>query len=277
MRRIRAIWSSAIETTSSQRRSGGGGSGSPSTMLRYIYRGRRREISDCATPGATLSTSPAARYLVAAILITVFPQLVDADTDHLIPVDKRWEPKYREILDSRLAVTRFDCGRVLIRPAFTGESSLAVHCEPADASAHPRCFVTYIKSEDNLWQRTDAAHQPGAARSVRVHRYDKAISADTADLLKRVWFKMLRNTRPEAFSKEGEITLDATNTEFSIEQANGSPLYGQVNFRLRTVGKRVGAFVHLCEVLAEYCQADRNVRSEIEQRIRQVATVLSRD
>lgn len=192
-----------------------------------------------------------------------------ADADHLDPVHLEWNQNYRKLALSKLCVTRFDCGRTFTLPAFTPESCVSVY---SAANKGPRkYFVTYSEPEDSLWQRTDGGNRPRSAHGLKVQRIDADIPAETAEVLKKVWDRMLGDVRPENGSSSPSgwrmISVDGTDVEFSIERPNTRPFYGTLNVSLPPPGKKTKQLISLSNALIDYCKATPQKRPAIAERI----------
>jgi hypothetical protein len=193
----------------------------------------------------------------------------------LIPADPLFE-KYREFLASKLGHTPFDCGRVLIKPAFEGESSISVYCVSAKHVGQ-KCRVTYTEARDNLWQRTNALQNLERASRVKIKRIDADISATTALSVRRAFSRILKMMRPHT-TREGEmrsLTTDATYTEFSLEALSEPQSSGDLDISLVRQGKHVRNLLILSRLLVDYCRANERDRATIDRAIEKKAVQLA--
>lgn len=212
------------------------------------------------------------------------PSRVQNDWDHLEPID--WKDKtddqYRNVLESKLGVTPFDCGRVIVELPFEGELSVSVYSN-SQRNRQPRYFVTYVKAEHNLWQRTGMLKHADAARSVKAMRQDAEMPKTTAKLVKDVWVRMLKDVRRYPSSSQpymmgGEYVIGGLGREFSIQQSHHSRLYGRL-FRSPAPGTKTEALVKLTDTLVDYCEAapaDRPaIRDKIDREAKRLLTRLN--
>jgi hypothetical protein len=189
--------------------------------------------------------------------------------DHLRPASLERNLSYRKLSLSKLCFTKFDCGRAFTIPAFAPESCLSIYSK-AETGARHVYLVTYVTARDSLWQRTDGGNQPKRAEGLKVLRCDAEIPAKTAELLRSVWHRMLAQTRPEKPLSASEwrmISIDGTNTEFSIERPHETPLYGTLNTSLPAPGEKTKEFLGLSNALTDYCKARPADRPAISRKI----------
>jgi hypothetical protein len=204
------------------------------------------------------------------------------DQDHLQPIG--WEDKrndqYRHLLESKLGVTPFDCGRAIVELPFEGELSVSVYSSSQE-NRQPRYFVTYVKAEHNLWQRTGMLKHPDAARSVKAMRHDAEIPDTTAKFVKDVWVRMLKDVRRDPRSSKpymvgGEYVIGGLGREFSIQQSHHSRLNGWL-FRSPAPGTKTEALVKLTDMLIDYSEAFPADRPAIGDKIhREAKSLLTR-
>jgi hypothetical protein len=196
-----------------------------------------------------------------------------ANADHLSPVDRGDEKmnEFRDLLNVKLGVTPFDCGRVTDSSSLGPEGVLSVWSE---TKAGRRTYrVTSVEAADNLWQRTKSMRDADKARSVTTHRIDVQISEPIAEKIKQVWTGMLRDARP-ASPSEVRYVMDGY-LDFSIQQsAHSSSLYGHL--ALPAPGPKTESLVKISDALWEYCKAAPENRSAIASKIdREVTRLLA--
>jgi hypothetical protein len=194
--------------------------------------------------------------------------------DRLFQVDLTEFPGYRLIWLNKLGPTRFDCGRMIVEPAFAPEYSVSVYSRPS-ASRPRRYFVTYMTADQNLWQTTDAGRHPKAAEAAKIRRVDCEIPASTAYLLRQAWIQMLSGSqRPRPMREEDAArSTDATIAEFSIRLAHGETLYGEFAVELPP-GQKTRRLVELGGTLVDYCKANSADRQTIAAKLDRNATRL---
>jgi hypothetical protein len=213
------------------------------------------------------------RFTVFLLSLTRL-SLVASEPDHLLPVNLRENEKYRAVLTQKLAVTSFDCGRLVIRPAFAPEESLSIYGLNNDAGH--KYFATYLAADTSLWQTTDEGRYPEKAAGVGVERIDAEIPDRTAEVLKKVWMLMLSGRQaPKRWDHAPEMLFgDATVGEFSIPGSPNKTLYGETPL-VPELGSKTKQLVELSDLLVKYCKAKPSQRGGIlEQVERQAARLL---
>jgi hypothetical protein len=197
------------------------------------------------------------RVLVLALSVAVGPFAAAAaaastalSTDHLIPANEEHHHAYRQLVQAKFGRGAFDCGRVVVEPAFEPESSVAIHCDSLN-----NCVVTYLVATESLWERTDGGRNPSAAASVNTKRVDAQLPSRTAGKLRKVWMRMLQATRPRADSGERVVPTDATDLEFSIKLAAAGVASARIDWQLPKQGEKTRTLIALCEDLISYCKA----------------------
>lgn len=120
-----------------------------------------------------------------------------------IMLPERPYAKFRRLLAVKLGPTTFDCGRIIVMPAFEPEFAVSVHS--SDVSNTKRTYyVTCVTAADNLWQKSDMVQYPRRAEQVRTDRIDAEIPETTAKLLRDAWLVMLQAAKNKpAPSSEG--------------------------------------------------------------------------
>jgi hypothetical protein len=204
-----------------------------------------------------------------SIFFASFTARCGSDEDHLRPADLERNQSYRKVSLAKLAPTKFDCGRAFTLPAFTPESCVSVYSS-SSATGRDVYFVTYVTSQESLWQRTDGGNRPEKAAGLTVHRLDTEIPAKTGELIKQVWRRMLEGTRKAKVPSSNSwhtISIDGTDVEFSIERANARPLYGALNVSLPAPGKKTKELVRLSKLLTVCCKAKPAERPRIANEI----------
>ena len=194
----------------------------------------------------------------------------DEMQDHLAPVNLKVFKQYREVLDDKLGVTPFDCGRAMTQPSSEGESAVSVYSRPAK-NKRRIYYVTFTKAEANLWQRREAP------RKVKVRRIDAEIPSQTARNLKLVWLRMLQDARDSEATplpKRQAVVAEGTLMEFSIQRSKGAPLFGEIVVSLPNIGKNIAALTNLSVTLADYCQSSATERVELNTSINRQALQL---
>jgi len=213
--------------------------------------------------------------IVAALSFATSYTASSERDDHLIPPDPLFQ-NYRDLLALKLGQTPFNCGRVIVQPAFEGESSISVYCSP-ETSVGEKCYVVYTEASDNLWQQTNALQNTERANNVKIKRIDAGISATTGQSIRTAFSRILEMTQAQTVREDEmrALTPDATYTEFSLERPSGPPLSGELNVSLVKQGVHITKLRTLFRLLVEYCKTNRRNRPHIEQAIRKTATQLA--
>src|ERR1041384_6803384 len=123
--------------------------------------------------------------------------------DYLASVDLKKDQSYRHILDDKLNLTPFNCGRSVVMPPFEGEGTTSVY---SLGKGGKRVFyVTNVSASENLWQKTDACHLPARAKQVTVSRFDAEIPQHAAELIKEMSLRMLQGLGARRVGTDLEI------------------------------------------------------------------------
>lgn len=192
--------------------------------------------------------------------------------DNLVPVDWKikTEDRYRRLLELKLGITPFDCGRAIMQPSFGGETSVSVYSLLTKNGQRTYC-VTYCEAEANFWQRTNGLQHIDAARNVRVRRIDAEIPQQAAGIVKEVWLRMLQDSRPiDPTSRK--FVVSGLDVEFSLQRSDDRPVYGDLG--LPAQGNKTKALKRLADALVEYCQAAPAKRTAIANKIEREAKQL---
>src|SRR5262245_30595005 len=194
--------------------------------------------------------------------------------DRLFEVDLKEFPRYRLIRLSKLGPTPFDCGRMMVEPAFAPEYSVSVYSRPS-ASGPRKYFVTYLTADRNLSQTTDAGGHANEAEAAKIRRVDCEISASAAHLTRQVWTQMLSGgQRPAPMQQEDAArSTDARIAEFSIQLPHDKILAGEFPVELPS-GRKTRTLVELGDTLVDYCKAKSADRQTIAAKLERTATRL---
>jgi len=197
-----------------------------------------------------------------------------SDNDQLYQVNLAEFPKYRALSLGKLGPTPFNCGRVIVQPAFAPEYSVSVYSRSL-AQGGMKYFVTYIAPDQSLWETSDAGRNPQNAENANVRRIDCEIPKEIAEKVKQVWLGMLTgNQSPTPMRAEDAArATDATIAEFSIEVPPAETLYGEIPAEVPK-GPKTKTLVGLANALTEYCKAKPMDRSAIAGRVDREATRL---
>jgi|ERR1043166_426242 hypothetical protein len=207
---------------------------------------------------------------IASLYVAIIAAM-PADKDGLIQVNLAEFPKYRAVLVKKLGSTRFDCGRVVFKPAFVPEYSVSVYSK----TSKDQYFATYIKAEQNLNDLLEPGADRKKAKLVKTRIVTCEMPRHIAEELRQAWIGMLsgkQHPRPMTLQDAVRAT-DATVGEFSIQLPNET-LYGEVLEAESPLGRKTTALVELANMLIGYCQAEPTHRPAIEHEIDRKATRL---
>jgi len=206
-------------------------------------------------------------FVLLALGVFQLRVAVAAANDYLQVVDLKENKAYRQILQSKLDLTPFNCGRSLVLPPFEAEGSTSVYSVRRDGGR--MYYVTNVAAAQNLWQKTDASHFPAKAQSVKVTRRDAKIPQQTAELVREVSLRMLRAKHGPRGRVRGAkvIAVDSTYAEYSLELPNGTNLYGSLELTFPLPDEKMKAFVNLWNSIYAYCNAKLEERPELSESI----------
>jgi hypothetical protein len=215
------------------------------------------------------------RYLLPLTAIVIAAHLACGRSieglggDHLEPQPFRAHLKYRKVLLSKLGVTPYNHGRLIVLPFSDREDSQSVYSR--SSKGRRIYYITRISSEESLWNRTDGGRYPERARSVKTHRIDIEMPERTAELLRQVWLGMLEGPQgPRPTPPPNPHILPQLHPmyfEFSIERADGAPLVGALNLSAGSSGEKTKRLVELSEEIYHYCIAQPAKRPAIAKKI----------
>jgi hypothetical protein len=187
--------------------------------------------------------------------------------DHLALPNAKLFARYKEILASRLGVTPFDFGRVIVSPAFEPEYSISIY--KGTAVQQPAYRVTYMATTESIWALTNGGNDLNDIERVRVRRADSEIPESTATILKQVWMRMLKQAHGQTppAGEWGRIPMDSTSIEWYLQSPNRRAESAELN-NYYPIGPNTRAFVNLTtENLVRYCKADPKQRNAIARTI----------
>ena len=192
----------------------------------------------------------------------------------LLQVDLTEFARYRAIRLSKLGPTRFDCGRMIVEPAFAPEYSVSVYSRQKEGKQRVY-FATYVLAGSSLWQNSEIGRYPQRAEAIRVHRIDAKVPKRTAKLLKEAWLQMLSGAqRPRSIREEDVRSTDSTVAEFSIETSAGKSLQGEVLDIASPPGQKAKALLELANSLIDYCKTEPAKRPSLVSELDRKATSL---
>jgi hypothetical protein len=207
---------------------------------------------------------------IAAVTVPHFCEAKFPYDDALAPrdrSDKKIE-NYHRLLNAKLSVTPFDCGRVLDTPSFERENMVSVYSRLRKGQR--TYYVSLVEPEAQLWKYSDLKKQTHDARNVPVRRIEAEIPASLGKRLKQAWLEMLQRLRPlrrePGANPNSEAEFEFTGTlHFSIQRANRPPLEGEL--WTPPPGKKTQMFKEISDDLYKYCEAIPAKRPAIANRI----------
>lgn len=212
--------------------------------------------------------------LVAVALTWVLALEAASDGDRLYQVNLAEFPKYRALLLGKLGSTPFNCGRVMVQPAFAPEYSISVYSRSL-ARGEAEYLVAYVAADQSLWEESDAGKEPEQAEHIHIRQVNCEIPKQIAEKVKQAWFGMLTgNQHPTPMRQEDAArATDATIAEFSIQVPPTKTLYGEIPTQLPS-GPRTKALLEVANSLSDYCKAEPTDRPAIASKIDREATAL---
>jgi hypothetical protein len=174
---------------------------------------------------------------------------------------------YREVVESKLFLTRADCARLSVRSSSKPELALSVYSRRPNRSVRRRSYyVTITEASKSIYQ----ALQDNDVRTIDVDRQTARIPGRTAVVLRELWKKLLAqanpNDAPPEFAVNGEaieLSLDAVPYPASIDE-------------IPVVGNEEGvALERLRDLLMRYCMTESSERAVLAEQIRKDATGLA--
>ncbi len=198
------------------------------------------------------------RLACAVILLTAGVSSA-ATNDHLVPRSKSFT-EYRQFVRSRLEITPFDCGRIVLIPDLSPEAAVSVY-----TSGNHFYVTETVASGHGFWQARESHER------VKIQRSDHEIRSDIALAVRRGITALLRDVRSDSTSRTvgGDIHL----FEVSLHAPQGI-LRG--DSPREAPGPRTKGLEELCQALIDYCEAPAHKRQPIEARIGKCVTSLLR-
>lgn len=203
------------------------------------------------------------KSLKIAFVLMLLAHLASAAVDYLLPISAEQFASYRAVLSQKLAVRRFDCGRLVIKPSL-GQPEEAVSVYSVKRNDGDQTYrVAYAQASGSLWEATDGGRRPAREKQIFVNRSEVELDGKTAELIKRVWIRMLTGPRaPRQWEVAPEfIYQDPTVAEFAIELSPENIARGEVPI-VDDLGPRTRLFVQLGQTLVSYAKAPRQRREQ---------------
>jgi len=190
--------------------------------------------------------------------------------DYLVPVNLNAEKKHRMAVEKKMFPEAIDAARVLWEPSsLKGESAVSVYCQNGSREI---CHVTYTHAKKNIWGLFSETNPRSASKVVDLKRADAEIPKSTALAVQEAWKRMV--SRTHVYPADVEPPLHSEIIEYSLLQANATPLYGEAPFR---GGKLVSALNKLAQKLVRYCESAAGRRPMLAKQIESDANSIIAD
>ncbi len=187
------------------------------------------------------------------------------------------ERDYRKLLESRLGVTGFDCGRS-IDLNLGPEACVSVF---SHVSGGKKTFwVTLTRPESSLWQVAAGVNnlKTERAANIKINRIDARISESRATLIKEASMQMLKSAQKNRVISSGTDSVRRITggpIEYSIQRPGSSTLYG-TRSGLPLCESKAHRLANLWDELIEYCETNAADRERVGAQIdRDARAVLS--
>ena len=197
---------------------------------------------------------------VLGIIYVLSPQ-ASSEPDHLLPATRSYDRAYFDLLNRKLATTPFNCGRILVRPPFTGEYSISIYGK-ATQNRFFQHHITMRIAEENLWQASLGGIDPTKAEGVKINQADIFITPEVAELLRNVLMAIINETRPLGTEKPRKIVIEGPITELMITGLDGKLEIGQMGTFPPTAPK-LSLLAKLIVNLRRLCQAPTSERAHL--------------
>jgi hypothetical protein len=217
-------------------------------------------------------------FLISLATVMLCQQLIAAW--ELIPIDPNKFPEYRALWKSKLERTPFDCGRVVILPAFEFERSISIYSRSARGQREYRITYVWPETQTNLWEVSGGGQHPNKAKSIKTRQIDADVPKTTALLLQALWSRILKASEGplrSPGSNEEVVGLDTADFEWSMQQNGRPPLECRRNTRAKVTPRlrRLAEFSNV--TLPAYCKRTPQGRAQMIPQIEKQAKRLLND
>jgi len=228
------------------------------------------------------------KHLLTSLLLvasTTRASLVEYPCDnhgigHLTPFFKgvTYEERYRKLLESRLGLTPFDCGREIVWPDLGPEICVAIFSRIQNRRRIHWVTLT-VPGKSSFWQVTDGMNRKllNEASKIPVLRSDAEISEIRANLIREAWSVMIRNAHPENYNRpspDGMRVIMGGNTDFYLQTPHGVQ---RASFpALPECNSAAHVLLNLCNTLIAYCEAKPSERERLGKRAEAQAKLVVR-
>lgn len=197
---------------------------------------------------------------------------------HLTPFKKGAprEEEYRKLLELRLGLTRFNCGREIAWPDLGPETCISIYSLPQNGGQTHWVTLT-LPEKSSFWQITDGMSRKhkNEGSKLRVIRTDAEISELRAKLIREAWSLMIKNAHPANYirpSPDGMRVIMGGNTDFYLQTPLG---VRRASFpALPDCNTPAHVLLNLCNTLMAYCEAKPSERERLGKRIENQARLV---
>lgn len=192
--------------------------------------------------------------------LTVQCLTASSEPDHLLPPVRSNHRPYFELLRAKLEDTAFDCGRITVRPPFSGEYSISIHCETTRDTEQCRAVVKI--AGDSLWQASSGGVELSKANAVPVSTVDVVVSAKFAHLLKDVLSAMVIETRKLGIDeKPSRVLMEGPLIDISISN-DADIIIGEMGYLPATTPK-LKSLSRLVSSLTKFCKSEDSQKDQL--------------
>jgi len=212
-------------------------------------------------------------YIGCTVLIQI--SLEAKEPDHLLPsTDLAAFPAYKTLMRKKLERTKFDCGRIILRPAFSNSNESSISVYGCSENGHVRYKVTCIMAMDSLWDASNGGALPEKGASVKTRRIDFFIPNALAEKLKTPIATLVKTARPLGANEQPKsVTLEGLRIDFSIPQPGGRIAHGEMG-DFPPMGPKLKHLQELALDLHESCEASAAERDTFLKKVERNATIL---
>ena len=212
-------------------------------------------------------------YISCTLLIQT--PLEAKEPDHLLPPTNLAEfPAYKTLIRKKLERTEFDCGRIILMPAFSNSNESSISVYDCSENGQVRYKVTCIMAMDRLWDASNGGALPERGASVKTRRIDFFIPSALAEKLKIAIATLVKTARPlDANEQPKSVILEGLTIDFSIPQPGGRVSHGEMG-NFPPMGPKLKHLQELASDLHESCEASPAERDTFLKKVERNATIL---